>query len=851
VAGKVSSAGELIGGEIPTAQPGKAWKLANHAAAFVIQGNEAHVGYTMYGGSLLDADVQREGGEGLDTFRESFPVVGYRLPTVDSIAVLCDGNGGRPAVLRLEGTDAPSRILPQIDALARPLTFRIVTDYILEPDSRTLRVRTSATNEGVRTWGSLAMGDLLLFGSVNTLFSPEAGFGDLMTEPPSLIVTATDPEEARRHVSYGFAGAHGTLDLPIVDEGLTGAVGYIVHTLLAGETAVYERRFTVGRDPSEALEPLLEFLERPYAEVSGTVTDPDGDPVESAAVVAFAAAGGPAASQAVSQADGFYRLVVPPGSYDLVVAKAGYARGAGDTGGALAEGDTANVDLELGATGNVALEITAGGGEPVPAKVTLYGVDVEAPDRRLGPIRGERESMGAHRVLWTADGTGMFAVKPGTYRAVVSRGPEYRFVEREITVPVAGSVLLNVEIERAVDTTGWLAGEFHIHTVWSPDGQIGVCERVRECAAEGLDVAVSTDHEGPVDYAPCVDSLGLQRFLATMVGQEVTNMGSGGHRNAYPMPYDPEHLVEEWGPQYWVGLSAQELNDKLHAESAATLVQMNHPRSTDSYTNWSMFDPTTGEVLREDETLATGWNAIELANGSSYELGDVALYLESADETIRDMADGGDRGDIPVFHDYLAFLALGWPMTAMGTSDGHRPNEAGYARSYLRIDKEDPAEVTDDDIVDAVRGQRVVVSNGIFVRVTAEGEEVMGRDEVVAMTGEQVELYVQAEALPEITVARLHVFANGRPLYLRRETDGIAADETDAGGGLLGLEVTVDDGLDEIVQLASEVRHRPTVDTYYNVVVGGSGDMDPLPSSGPFAFTNAIYVDVDGGGWDD
>ena len=237
------------------------------------------VGYDMYGGSPLD-DLQRGAGEpGHDTFRGQFSIVGWKVGGADSVSLLCDGNGGRPAVIRVEGRDQPSLILPPIDALSpRPLNFRIVTDYILEPDTRLLRVRTSSTNEGTRTWSSVAMGDLLLFGSANLMFAPEVGFGDLAAASQSMVLSAADPSFPLRHVSYGFASTHGTLSMPIAEGGATGGIGDTVHTLIAGNTAVYERLFSVGRDLSGAMEPLLEGLERPYGVVTGRVTDGAGDP---------------------------------------------------------------------------------------------------------------------------------------------------------------------------------------------------------------------------------------------------------------------------------------------------------------------------------------------------------------------------------------------------------------------------------------------------------------------------------------------------------------------------------------------------------------------------------------------
>jgi hypothetical protein len=614
---------------------------------------------------------------------------------------------------------------------------------------------------------------------------------------------------------------------------------------------VYERLFTVGHDLSSAMEPLLGGLGKPYAVVTGRVTDGAGAPVELAAVAAVASASSPASGVALTDADGNYRLVVAPGTYTLETAKVGCLRGSGDAG-ILADGDETTVELALGARGEVVLDVRDETG-PCPAKVTLYGVGVESPDRRVGPIRGEWENMGAHRVLMTADGVGTYPVKPGTYRAVASRGFEFGFVEQEIVVPPDGSVTLAVTFERLLDTTGWMAGDFHIHTLRSPDGSVSVCERVTEAAAEGLDIATSTDHDAYTDYGSCVDSLGLASLLWTMPGAEVTNMGTGGHRNAYPMPYDAADILDHWGPEYWadpVVLSAQELNDKIHAESTNPIVQMNHPRSTDSYMTWSMFNPVTGEVGRDGQELATGWDALEGSNGSSFPFDDVTLLTPEREADLDELAIDGPRGDVPIFADYLAFLRMGTPIAAMGTSDVHGWNEGtGYARSYLLLDQDDPATLAEEDVTTAVRAQRVVVSNGVFLRVTAEGVEAMGAEDVVPLVGTDVELYVEAQAIPDFDLSYLYVFANGHPLYLRREASSIVAEDTAAGGGTLELGLLPGDALDEIVRLATEIRHHATVDTYYHVLVRGIGDMGPLPSNEPFAYTNGIYVDVDGGGW--
>ncbi len=43
----------------------------------------------------------------------------------------------------------------------------------------------------------------------------------------------------------------------------------------------------------------------------------------------------------------------------------------------------------------------------------------------------------------------------------------------------------------------WLAGDHHIHTKYSPDGQYEIVEQVRQAARHGLSWCVITDHGGP------------------------------------------------------------------------------------------------------------------------------------------------------------------------------------------------------------------------------------------------------------------------------------------------------------------------------------------------------------------
>src|SRR6516165_6362160 len=67
-AGKVTKASELIGGPVAYGRENDVWKLYNAKVRFLVQDVGTSVGLDLYGGSLLDADLGRE-GPGNDLFR--------------------------------------------------------------------------------------------------------------------------------------------------------------------------------------------------------------------------------------------------------------------------------------------------------------------------------------------------------------------------------------------------------------------------------------------------------------------------------------------------------------------------------------------------------------------------------------------------------------------------------------------------------------------------------------------------------------------------------------------------------------------------------------------------------------
>jgi len=154
-------------------------------------------------------------------------------------------------------------------------------------------------------------------------------------------------------------------------------------------------------------------------------------------------------------------------------------------------------------------------GRPLPAKVGLY---------RDGNLV---------QTIYCVSGSGEAPVVPGSYEVSVTRGFEY--VPHEGTVEVLPGRTARVEatLVHAVDTSGFMSADMHLHAGPSGDNKITIAERIVTAAAEGLEVAVSTDHEAIISWKPGIEETGLSAWVATVLGEEVTATVPE-HTNMFP-----------------------------------------------------------------------------------------------------------------------------------------------------------------------------------------------------------------------------------------------------------------------------------------------------------------------------
>ncbi|HTB76333.1 MAG TPA: CehA/McbA family metallohydrolase [Polyangiaceae bacterium] len=382
--------------------------------------------------------------------------------------------------------------------------------------------------------------------------------------------------------------------------------------------------------------------------------------------------------------------------------------------------------------GRLRWHVAERGGGTVPARIVVHGI-APTPD----PDWGDDPFGGAALEAIATLGDGEIPIPPGRYRATVSRGFEYTAQEQTLAVADGATATIDATIERVVDTRGWISADLHVHAVPSPDAPTLLDDRVRSLAASGVEVAAATDHNAVTDYGPTIRALGAQRWLASIVGDEVTTRGVElGHFNVFP-------LAEGDSPVPFANTTPHDIFAAARAaapQDRDKVVQVNHPRmGSIGYFELLRFDPGDFDAWRRRSPLFdASFDALEVFNGDDYsDIGRVEACLR----------------------DWYALLDAGLRVTATGNSDSHKLtyHEPGVPRNYVRVGNDAPDAFDERAFIDAVRHGRVVVSSGPFVRLSAAGAEV--GDDVAP--GDDIPVHVHVEAPPWVDVATVEIVRRG------------------------------------------------------------------------------------------
>ncbi|MCC6901599.1 MAG: PHP domain-containing protein [Polyangiaceae bacterium] len=482
-------------------------------------------------------------------------------------------------------------------------------------------------------------------------------------------------------------------------------------------------------------------------------------------------------------------LPAPPGDYQLTLRSPG---GVDLTKAQVRAGETTRVEMIPPTPALLSYRVSDPSGAPLSARLVVTGVAPTVnPD--LGPYH---RAAGAANVACTTTGSGSLELPPGRYSVLATRGPEYDIDERTIDVSATEGATFRARLTRVVDTSGWIAADLHLHADPSGDSEVPLPDRVTSLVAEGIELAVATDHNHVTDYGPAVRQLGLERELATQPGVEITT-GDWGHFNAYPYP-----LGTGLPP---LDASPAALLASVRALAPKALIQVNHPRMGNiGYFNQLELDDA-GVSSKRGASL--DFDLIEVWNGF--------------DLTQLDVLDQG-------LAEWMRLIRLGRRYTAVGNSDSHRIafQWAGYPRTYVRAEKAEW-----DEIASSLRAGRVVVTSGPFIDLRVDGE---GPGALVKAEQGTVGVELEVRAPPWIGVERAELLLDGK---LALEVDA-SAPERDVGASPRARLRFVG-GL--------PVSH----DAFLIVVVRGTTSLERvLPGTRvvPVAFTNPVFVDGDGDG---
>ncbi len=382
-------------------------------------------------------------------------------------------------------------------------------------------------------------------------------------------------------------------------------------------------------------------------------------------------------SQVSSQHGGVFRFQLPPGTYCYRTRATGrdlgpYVRFE------VKPGEDVLLEPVLKASTRVVAQILDENGLPLPGRVTVVGTHSmpegtpESPREFLFELRaGERwrftdmvpddpadpstRRFIEHIAYADASGLVEFDLRPNkegeSYTIYLSRGPEYdpHIVEDVVAKP-GETLRFSGTIRRTMDTLGYLSGDFHLHARGSIDSGLDYNDRVISLAAEGLEIAVSSDHNYVSDFLPYIRGNRLDQFMNSVIGLELTTF-EAGHFNGFPLRYDVELANRgsfEWQQQP-PGLIFEEMRQRGSLGAENTIIQVNHPRDSilgyfsqhnvnalnttatlpfkeDGASIVSAAASVNGPAFYEEEdgtfTPTFSWNfdAIEIFNGKRFEL---------------------------------------------------------------------------------------------------------------------------------------------------------------------------------------------------------------------------------------
>lgn len=775
--------------------------LANARIAALIEDVGASDIYDPWGGKIVGL-AKTGGGVLVDAADFEEALVGLSRFTLEtsSVGVVADGSDGGPAIVRAVGTLAP---LPAIDELTRlilPGAFDgapAALEYELAPDAEHLDVFLTVGWGRPRYRAPVVVHAFIQANRMQP-FAPGAGFA---LEYEAIPYIGFVQEGG---TGYAWRSMDGSLSLLFEDTGFSGLSAPAVQLEGCAETRLHLARVVVG---GPGLDGLLEAVAREggatLRAITGVVTTATGAPAEGVHVHATRTDGA-YLTRATTDAAGAFTLHVPSDAGGVQLTA--FRRGDGVAGPIDVPAGASEGSLVLPPAGAITVNARSlPEAAPLPVRVQIIPVggapEVPRSFGELGPGGGRLH------VAYPIDGTVTLPVPAGDHRVIVSHGFDHEVFTQTVSVAAGATVTVDAALDRVVDTTGVMCGDFHIHTHRSLDSADPETTKVASAIADGVEILVRSDHEWIADFQPVIESLGAAAWAMGVESDELsTNLY--GHFGVFPLEADESQ--PNAGAIPWVYTKTPELFARIRARPEQPAIIVNHPRASGgladnkAYFNYVGYDPATGMVERADY-WDESFDAIEIVNDGDFE--------ENREGSVRD---------------WFSFLSRGRRVFAVGSSDSHRvdTNPVGYPRTCIRFGTDDPRAITPAEVRDVLRTGAATISGGIYVDVVAPGGAGPGGE--ARGVGDRAALSVTVQAASWIDATRLEVIV-----------DGVTVET-------IALDATTEDPMNPVVRFRGTVE-APVADGPLGswVVVAAAGDTPLEPVYGgrrPFGVTNPIFL---------
>lgn len=586
------------------------------------------------------------------------------------------------------------------------------------------------------------------------------------------------------------------------------------------QEVVIQRFFAVGTSPAQAVGEARALKNTNFGTVTGVITGADGEGISTAVI---SVANAKESILGYPDGDGKYNFKLPLGPAELLIDDQG--RPKAKINFTVGEGTTIPPKISMPAASCIRFDISGETEKSIPCKVHFEPLDISAPALNLGP---KHRAHGCVDQYHSEKGQFTVQLPVGKYRVIVVRGPEYGHLSKEVTLAPSTEFVFKGTLKRLVDTKGWISADFHNHSTPSGDNVCDTDGRLINIAAEHLEFTPTTEHNRLYDWEPTIKALGLEPYIKTVKGVELT--GSRQHFNAFP--FEPDPFLQDGGAPVWNDdprITALTLR-RWQTERADRWIQFNHPELS------NMFIDRDGDGVVDGGFVGVGdmIDGLESENGPGTDI----LYEAPFKVSRKPGSLAAKASSVREFV-WRQLLNQGHRLVAVGVADAHAVygNGVGCWRCYLPSSTDEPAKIDWAELAPRAKQGNMILTTGPFLEVTTQNGKIAGDDDRAAGS---IDLKVKVQCTDWIDINRVQVLVNSRPdpkLNFTRETH----------------PKMFKNG---VIKFDEKIQVRLQQDAHLIVVaINEKGDSkicygtSDYAKMRPCAYNNPIYVDADGNGF--